>query len=54
VYWLFAIVGWLVLLATWIVAALVSPSHDDNTPRRTAQEFDIEAELYRMFQNRPL
>jgi NADH-quinone oxidoreductase subunit H len=51
VYWIFALVGWLVLLAAWVIAALVSPAHDDNRPRR-AQEFDIEAELYRMFQGK--
>jgi NADH-quinone oxidoreductase subunit H len=51
VYWLFGLGGWIVLIAAWMIAALVSPSHDDNRPRRT-QEFDIEAELYRMFQNK--
>jgi NADH-quinone oxidoreductase subunit H len=52
VYWLFGLGGWLVLIGTWIIAALVSPSHDDNRPRGNAQEFDIEAELFRMFQNK--
>lgn len=54
VYWIFAIGGWLVLFGAWTIAALVSPSHDDNSPRRAAQEFDIEAELYRLFQNKIL
>ena len=49
VYWIFAISGWLALIAAWVVAALVSPSHDDNTPRRAAQKFDTEAEFYRTF-----
>jgi hypothetical protein len=52
VYWLFAIGGWLVLIAAWVIAAIVSPSHDDNRPRRPVQEFDIEAELFRLFQSK--
>jgi NADH-quinone oxidoreductase subunit H len=52
VYVLFAISGWVVLVAAWIVAAIYSPSHDDNAPHRDVQEFDIEAELYRMFQSK--
>ena len=54
VYWMFAIGGWVTLVAAWVIAAIASPSHDDNSPRRAAQEFDIEAELYRMFQNKTL
>ena len=52
VTWLFAIGGWIVLVGAWVIAALVSPSHDDNSPRRSVKEFDVEAELYRMFQNK--
>jgi NADH-quinone oxidoreductase subunit H len=53
-YWGFAISGWVVLVAAWVIAALVSPSHDDNRPRRNAEEFDVEADMYRQFSNRAL
>jgi NADH-quinone oxidoreductase subunit H len=47
-YWGFAIMGWVVLVAAWVIAAIVSPSHDDNRPRRNAEEFDVEADMYRL------
>lgn len=54
VYWVFAIGGWLVLIAAWMIAALLAPAHDNNLPSRPVADFDIEAELFRFFQNRSL
>jgi hypothetical protein len=51
VYAGFAVFGWLVLIGAWVVAAVLSPSHDDNLPRRHAEEFDPESEMFRTAQN---
>ncbi len=40
-----AVVGWAVLAAGWVAAALWSPLHDDNRPKLGAHEFDVEDEL---------
>ena len=39
------IVGWIVLVAGWVAAALWSPLHDDNRPKGSAHEFDTEEGL---------
>jgi hypothetical protein len=37
--------GWVVLLAGWMVTALAAPLHDDNRPRTAVHEFDVDREI---------